>query len=451
MFAPRRRPYALGQIVLGFGRSHIVKLLAAVLAIVGIASLALSYYLPAAPSTVTFAVASEGSTFEFDGRRYQEIFARSHVKLELRETAGAVENLKLLQDPKSGVQAAFVIGGISDGKHAPGILSLGLVYNNPFWIFTLSANPLEQLSQLKGKRIAVGPEGSGTRYAAERILGKAGVDATTAMLLPFVGQATGHNALIEGKVDAAWFNGGPRAPSLQAMLRDPRVRLMSFPMAEAFTRIFPDVVRLILPQGVVNVEPPIPPNDVMLIGTTNKVLIRSDLHPEIVYLLLQAMKEVHSEQGVFQKVGEFPNAGDTEYPMAASAVEYYKNGPSFLQRHFPSWMIVQIERAIAALVTGIAIGLPLFSYAPKLYRGLVEFRLRSIYRRLRGIEAALQKDIASSKVAVLNADLAQLDRDINSLVIPMQHSDMFFRVKSHLDLVRARLSSLHTARPKRVA
>jgi TRAP transporter TAXI family solute receptor len=439
--------YNLGENVLGYDRWHIVKLSAAVLAIVGIASLVLIYYFPAAPRTVTFAVASDGSTFTFDGQRYLEILARSHVKLELRKTAGAVENLKLLQDPQSGVQAAFLTGGISDGLHAPGVLSLGLVYNNPFWIFTSSDSTLEQLFQFRGKRIAVGPEGSGTRYAAERILGKAGIDATNTTLIPAVGPAA-HAALKAGQVDAASFNGGPRAPSVQSMLRDPSVRLMNFSLAEAFTRMFPDVVRLTLPQGVVNVDPPIPPNDVTLIGTTNKVLVRSDLHPEIVYLLLQAMKEVHGTQGIFQKVGEFPNAGDTEYPMAASAVEFYKNGPSFLQRHLPSWMIVQVERAIAALVTLIAIGLPLFNYAPKVYRGFVEYRLRSIYRRLRIIEAALQNDVVSTQVATLDADLVQLDRDLNNLGVPMQHSDMFFRVEADLTLVCIRLGALDTARPK---
>jgi nitrite reductase/ring-hydroxylating ferredoxin subunit len=57
------------------------------------------------------------------------------------------------------------------------------------------------------------------------------------------------------------------------LLRAPKVRLMNFPTAEAFTRIFPNLVRLILPQGVVDVEANIPPNDVSLIATTSSVLV----------------------------------------------------------------------------------------------------------------------------------------------------------------------------------
>jgi hypothetical protein len=47
-------------------------------------------------------------------------------------------------------------------------------------------------------------------------------------------------------------------------------------------------------------------------------------------------------------------------------------------------------------------------------------------------------------VAGLEADLAGVDRAIHLLAIPMQHSDQFFAIKSHLDLVRVRLG-LHRA------
>jgi len=75
-----------------FIRWQIVKALT-VVGIVGIVSLALAYFIPTPPSKVVMATAFKGASFEYYGRQYQEIFARSHVELELRETAGAVENL----------------------------------------------------------------------------------------------------------------------------------------------------------------------------------------------------------------------------------------------------------------------------------------------------------------------------------------------------------------------
>jgi TRAP-type uncharacterized transport system substrate-binding protein len=195
----------------------------------GVVSLALSYFIPAPPSTVKMATAFKGSSFEHYGQQYREIFARFNIELELRETAGAAENIKLLQDPKSGVQIALVLGGVSDGKHAPGLLSLGTVYNNPFWLFYSSNEPFDRLSQFKGKRIAGGPAGSGTRLSAEQILGKAGVNSENATFLPFGGSGA-VEALNDGKVDAVWILGAPDATANSSLLQNPSVRLMSFPI-----------------------------------------------------------------------------------------------------------------------------------------------------------------------------------------------------------------------------
>src|ERR1700727_1695807 len=135
--------------MLGFSRWYLFGFFAAMLCIVAMVCVALSYFIPAVPLSVTLATGFKGSSFEAFGRRYQEILARSHVELTLRETSGALENLKLLQDPDSGVAAALVTGGISNGKEVPGVLSLGLIDNNPFWIFYMSEEPLERLSQLQ--------------------------------------------------------------------------------------------------------------------------------------------------------------------------------------------------------------------------------------------------------------------------------------------------------------
>src|SRR4030095_1153952 len=223
-----------------------------IVGIVGIVSLALIQFIPAPPSKVVMATAFKGASFDHYGRQYREIFARNNVDLELRETAGAGENLKLLQDPKSGVQIGFVTGGVSDAEHAPDVLSLGTVYNQPFWIFYSSNEQLDRLSQLKGKRIAVGPVGSATRHTAEQILGRGGINSENATLLPLAG-SDADRALIDGKVDVVWIIGVPEATAVQSFLRNPNVRLMSFPMAEAFTRIFPDLNRLVLPQGVIDI------------------------------------------------------------------------------------------------------------------------------------------------------------------------------------------------------
>jgi hypothetical protein len=425
--------------MLGFSRWQIFKTSAAAVLAVGTISLLLIYFIPAPPSTVTMGTGRKGTTFEYFGQRYRDIFARSHVELKLRETDGAVDNIELLKDPNSGVQIGFVFGGISDGEPAPGVLSLGTVYTNPFWIFYSSDEPLDRLSELKGKRIAVGPAGSGTHVSAERLLGRSGVDSTTATLLPF-GGAAAVEALNESKVDVVWTAGPPDAPTVRSLLRNPKVRLMSFPIADAFTRVFPDLVRLVLPQGVIDLDS-IPPNDVVLIGTTTKVLVRNDLHPQIVQLLLQTMVEAHGGANIFQRVGEFPNAADSEYPVAPAASDFYKSGPSLTQRYLPLWLSVHAQRAIAVLLAGLAIGLPTFRFLPVFYQWVMRRRLMYWYAKLKALEASFDTNANAISLPGTKIEIERIEDAVSHIQFPLTFTDQLYNLRSHIDIVRRKITS----------
>ena len=434
-----------GARMLGFSRRQLFKGLLLAVGIMGVVSLVLSYSIPAPPSTVKMATGPKGSTFEYYSRQYRETFARSNIELELRETAGSAENLKLLLDPESGVQIALMTGGISDGKHAPGLLSLGTVYNNPLWLFYSSSEPIDELSQLIGKRIAVGPVGNGGRILAEKVLGKAGVNSENATLLPFTGSAA-VEALNNGKADAVSIIGPPDATAVHSLLQNPNSRIMNFPEAEAFTIIFPELVRLVLPQGVIDIKRHIPPHDVPLIGATDKVLVRSDLHPEIVQLLLQAMVEAHGAREIFQRSGEFPNGTDTEYPVAPAAIDFYKNGPSFMQRHLPLWLSVHVQRAIAVLVTAIAIGFPLFKLLPLAYNWITRRRLFYWYAKLQALEASFDADPMEMHSADTRAEIERIEDAVSHIRIPLTFSDQVYNLRSHIDIVRRKIASRNNVR-----
>ena len=416
--------------------SRLIAGLAALALVIGASWIALEYFVPSPPFRVTIATGRKGTTFDYFAERYRARFARAGVELNLRETAGALENLNLLQNPNSDVQIASSAGGLSNSSQAPDLRSMGLIYNVPFWIFYPSRQSLESLTQLKGKRIAVGPEGSGSRYIAERVLSRANIDSKTAILLPLAGDAA-VEALNKGAADAALLVGGSDAPSVENLLNNPRVRLMNFSSADAFMRVFPDLVRLVLPKGVVQFDPPNPPDDITLVGTTAKVLIRDDLHPAIVQLLAQVLKEEHSGPGLFQRSGEFPSINDPEYAMSSVAIEYYRNGPSLLTKLLPLWMTPYVQRIIAFLVATLAIFFPAFGFAPRLYGWFIRQRFRRLYQRLRAIENALQAKLTPAKAEALQAELADIDRA--TMTVPMRHSDLYFMLRYHLDQTRSRL------------
>jgi TRAP-type uncharacterized transport system substrate-binding protein len=161
--------------MLGFNRGHLSIVLSAILGGAAIVWLALEVLIPAPPKKITIATGQRNQIYQAIGNSYRTILARSGVDVDVRLTNGAVENLALVNDPHSGVTAGIVQGGISDGTQSPDVLSLGRINYQIYWLFYSAAETITDLRQLKGKRIALGPEGSGQRPLTEKILEISGV------------------------------------------------------------------------------------------------------------------------------------------------------------------------------------------------------------------------------------------------------------------------------------
>ena len=424
--------------MLGSGWPGLLKGLAAALCILGIVSLALIYFIPAPPSTIIIATSQKGGGYEFLGQRYRAILARKGVKVELLHTGGSAENIKLLEDANSGVKIGFTQGGISNSERAPNVMSLGRINYQPFWIFYRGTEKLDKIRQLSGASIAVGAEGSGTQVAAKQIFGLSDINSDNSKFSPLGGEPA-VKALQNGTVDAAFLAYSANAPVIKTLFNDPNIHLMNISQTEALTKILPYLVQLKLPQGVINFGGSIPLTDVSLVGTTNAVIVRKDLHPQIIYLLLQAMVEEHKKAGLFERAEEFPTPLDSEFVVAESAVDFYKNGSSFLYRSLPL-MVTHVKRLIAVLLAAAAIVIPIFNFAPKLYQGFLQSRMRKLYRRLRIIENEMETQLTEAKVAALQSDFENIVR--MARILPMRHSDLFFDFNRHIESTRTRLTKV---------
>ncbi len=198
----------------------------------------LEAWAPPPPRSVTMATGLEGSAYAEVGARYRAILARSKVDLRLLPTAGAVENLALLRDAGSGVSVAFTVAGTAKSEDSDALVSLGTTFYEPLWVFHRSLDLGRGFGELKGKRIAIGPEGSGTRELALRMLGLGGVDADSAELLAL---APGESAdrLVRGELDVAILLTSWHSPIVQRLLRAPGVELASLPRADAHLALTP--------------------------------------------------------------------------------------------------------------------------------------------------------------------------------------------------------------------
>jgi hypothetical protein len=70
--------------------------------------------------------------------------------------------------------------------------------------------------------------------------------------------------------------------------------------------------------------------------------------------------------------------------------------------------------------------------------------MHDLYRRLRFVETEMQIALTASQLDVLQSDLERIEQSANNLGVPIRHSDLFFELKTHINLVRQRLELRRT-------
>ena len=302
----------------GTGRLRPVLGAAIAVLVFGAAWWAFAVWQPGAPGAVVMATGPEKSAYASYAERYRAILAPSGVELRLRTTAGALENLALLRDPASGVSAAFSQAGTVAAADASALASLGTVFYEPLWLFHRGLDPKGAYAALSGKRLSIGPEGSGTRALALWALSLGGIGPNAPGLLALE-PADAAERLVRGEIDAAAIVSSWESPVVRQLLAAPGVELASFPRADAYVVLNPYLSKLVLPAGVGDMGRNIPPADVVLVAPKTSLVVRRDLHPGVQYLLLEAADEVHAPPGLFHRAGEFPAAESIDLPLSLEA------------------------------------------------------------------------------------------------------------------------------------
>ena len=414
--------------------------------IVGIGfAIAFQFVQPAPPRKIVITTGSDAGAYNAYANRYATILARNGITLEVRTSAGSLQNIERLENDEA--QVGFVQGGVIDPKGDPDddesdsqLFSLGSVFFEPVWVFYRGDRRFDRLTDLKGKRIAIGQEGSGVRQLAQQLL-RANDINPGGHLLPLSGLKAAEE-LQQGRIDAAFIIAAENAPVVQVLLRSPGVKVMSFAQAEAYQRRFPFLTKLTLPQGVADLVRDYPPHDVTLLAPTANLIVRDDLHPALQSLLLQAASEVHGRAGFFQRAGEFPAYKDRLLPLSPEAARYFKAGPPFLQRYLPFWLAVLIDRLMVLLIPVFALLIPLLKVAPAIYSWRVRSKVFRCYGELKYLEEDLKQRFDAAKLPEYRSRLDVLDEEARGLKVPLAFTDLVYTLREHVNLVRQTLKDL---------
>ena len=400
---------------------------------------------PPPPRSIELATGFPTGLYQKFGERLQSELAEQGVSMKLRTTGGTGDNLALLSDQHSGVDFAMVQGGVADLSKYPGLVSIAGVFYEPVWVwyressFKNEGGRLSLLSQLKGKRVSIGNDGSGTLTLTSQLLKASGLsmnDFYAEKLKPL----DALEKFKKNELDAVFIVSAAEAPILKIFYETPGIRLMSFEQADAYVRLFPFLSKVTVPRGVMSIAYDLPRQDIQVLAATATLVGKDDVSPALVTLLLGDTYDILKTYSYLQKPGEFPSGTGLDFPLHVDAEIYLKDGPSFLHRHLPFWTAVWIGRFAKIVIPLLVILIPLFTYIPAAKNFFLRLKLSRVYEELKVIE----KNASVPELKEKNySDLADIERRVGNIRVSMLDAKELYDLKGHVGEVRGRLN-LHS-------
>jgi len=417
----------------------------ATLAALALATLAATAFLlkPIPPSRVVISTGSAGGGYQTFAEQYRVELAKHGIELELRPSTGAVENLNRLSDPNSGVDLALFQTGLPTPAGQQSIVMLGHVFYEPMWLLTHAGKEITDIRELAGKKVAIGPVGSGSNVVATALIKDYGLDQPAdnggrGQIEFFeIGGYPAIEALESGALDAAFFLTSPKAPIVAKVLSNPKLHLVSLSRADAMTRRAPYLHKLVLPAGSIVPHDDLPPKDVTLVATTAVLLAREDLHPLVIDLMVEAARQVHGSGSILAAPGLFPNTAPGPFPLSSEAERYYKNGPGFLRQYLPLSQAIWAQRLLFFALPLVAFVGPIAHFGPIAWRWHMRRRIYRWYGELHLIEAAVMAGRGDSKDQLRR--LHQIDAQLVSTGTPLAFSADLYSLRAHLHFVHNQL------------
>ena len=406
---------------------------------------------------------------------YQKQMAKYGVEIELRPTTAGSSTLRaLFVDEKSDVDAGFIKGGVAGSlqgrlvtdeerkwhdRQTTALASVGRMFYEPVYVF-YRGEQVKSLSEFKGKNILIGSKESGTRRIAKTLLLGNGVTEQNSTFIELDLSDDAKELTVEG-VDVAFVVLPPESNKIFKLMRVPNILLLNFAAeADAYVARFPFLTKLVMHQGSIEFAPDIPSADITLLSTTAALVVKKSVHPAIVALLADAALENprkgfdrDGEPILFHKAGEFPNANDPEFDVAREALTVYKTGdlpvvlrslaPLNARLGIPFWVTAYVHKhgtsTVLLLIPILSILLPLMRLLPQIYTWTVKRRLYSWYRQMKALEARLDQKPSVEQVAEAYEELERIDRAVSRIRVPVNYSDQFYNLRSHIDVIRLRL------------
>ncbi|OIJ64668.1 TAXI family TRAP transporter solute-binding subunit [Streptomyces mangrovisoli] len=164
--------------------------------------------------TITFSTGAPQGVYQEYGRLLRNALDKDmpQLKVRLETSDGSQENVARVAsgDADFTIAAADAVETyeLDHGTGAGGLRGVARLYDDYVQLIVPRDSPVTSVADLRGKRVAIGPQDSGVRLIADRVLKAAGIDPRKDITPEADGIDTGPDRLRTGAIDAFFWSGG---------------------------------------------------------------------------------------------------------------------------------------------------------------------------------------------------------------------------------------------------
>lgn len=286
---------------------------------------------------LTIATASKGGEYFAFAQSLAQVVERHHPQIRLRvvETKGSAENMKLLQSRQVELAIAQ-----NDTPFQPAVQVVAPLFPEVFHLIVAPDSQIQSIPDLKGKRIALMPKGSGSYQFFWHLLQHYGLgegDVQT-LALPL---AEAQAQFRQQKVDGLFRSIAPGNAGMRELIQATQARLISLDQALALQISQPFLQPIVIPKGLYRGNPPMPASDSPSVSVRALLLTHQDIDPELIYQITRILYDYRNELAALNPraatIGPASEIDTLGLPLHPGAANYYnKNEPTFLERYAES-------------------------------------------------------------------------------------------------------------------
>lgn len=439
---------------------------------------------PAPPRSVVMTTGAETGGYHQFGLALKERLAEEGLELRLIPSRGSLDNVERLTDGSGDVQLGIIQSGIEqfvERRQRDQLEGLATLYHEPLWLFQrMSAEPIStpgtapqaeaetdkqnaseakpiaganarirRLTDLVGRRVSLGNEGSGT-WAVVRSLFEVQGDMASwhsqgdGQWQSLAGRAAA-DALYAGELDAAFFVLPADNSLIRELIRTPGIELVNLSQARAFAARLPYLEDLTIPEGLLDIQRNIPAEDISLLSPVATLVGNEHFHPALTALVLSATRDVLRDGNLLDAPGQFPAALPMKLDMSAEAEYFHERGTPFLQRYLPFWIASIVDRYIVLVIPLIVIMMPLIRSMGPIYIWRIRSRVYRWYEQLRRIDHLIVKDQIMDRLEDEIQSLHDLEDELTGVDVPLSYAHELYELHLH---IRYMINRLQAMRPE---